>query len=115
MIIEEAEYKKAFMLHKRWAKHWLTNSAHRAHSSTIGMIEPATKTLRFIESIDNKDISFKTKFELLDRFLADQENCEKNNKRMGSDYYFECLQYNEKVINNITMGVPVNIPKMPRS
>ena len=87
MIVEEVEYRKAFMCHKRWAKHWLTHSAHRAHSSTLGMMEPADKSLKLIELIDTKDKSYKEKFELLDRFYNEQDRIEKSSKFMGSGYY----------------------------
>ncbi|WP_418809740.1 hypothetical protein, partial [Ruthenibacterium lactatiformans] len=44
----EDEYKKLFLYQKRWAKHWTTYSAHRAHSSTQWMREPAQETFDFI-------------------------------------------------------------------
>jgi len=115
MIVDEVEYRKAFIYERKWAKHWLTRSAHRAHSSTLCMMEPAAKTLRFIESIDNKDKSYKEKIELLDRFYDEQDHNERSSKSMGSSYYFDCLQFNKRVCSNILKGEPVNIPKMPRN
>lgn len=115
MIVDEVEYRKTFMFHRRWAKHWLTLSAHRAHSSTLNMKEPAVKTLKFIELIDNKDKSYKEKIELLDRFYDEQDHNEKSSKSMGSSYYFDGLQFNKRAYSNIVKGEPVNIPKMPRS
>lgn len=115
MIVEEVEYRKVFMSHKKWVKHWLTNSAHRAHSSTLCMMEPAAKTLKFIESIDNKDRSYKEKIELLDKFYNEQDQNEKSSKSIGSGFYFERLQYNKKVICNILKGEPFDSPKMPRN
>lgn len=115
MIVEEVEYKRAFMFHKRWVKHWLTYSAHRAHSSTLCMMEPAAKIFEFIELINNKDKTYKEKIELLDRFYNEQDHNEKNSKSMGSSYYFDCLQFNKKVFSSIVKGEPVNIPKMPRN
>lgn len=103
------------MLHRRWSKHWLAYSAHRAHSSTLGMKESAEKTLKFIESINDKSKSYKEKFELLDNFFIEQDRNEKSSKSMGSSFYFDCLQYDKKVFNNISKGEPVYIPKMPRN
>lgn len=114
MIVEEVEYGKSFKLHRKWAKHWITNSAHRAHSSTLCMKKPAAKTLEFIELIDNKEKSYKRKIELLDKFYNEQDYNEKNCECMESDYYFQCLQFNEKVFSNVEKGEPVIIPKMPR-
>lgn len=115
MIAEEVEYRKAFKFHRRYAKHWLTSSAHRAHSNTLCMKEPAAKTLEFIELIDTKDKSYKEKFELLDKFYKEKDLNERRCKSMGSGYYFQCMQYNKKVFNNIANGEPVIIYKMPRS
>lgn len=115
MINEEFEFRKAFMFHRKWAKHWLTYSAHRAHSSTLYMKEPAAKTLKFIEFIDNEDKSYKEKIELLDKFYNEQVQNEKSSKSMGSGYYFDCLQFSKRVHCNIGKGEPVTIPKMPRN
>jgi hypothetical protein len=115
MVVEEVEYRKVFMLNKRCVKHWLTNSAHRAYSSTLCMREPAAKTFEFIKSIDNKDKSYKEKIKLLDRFYNEQDHNEKSSMFMGSGYYFERLQFDKRAISNIAKGEPVIIPKMPRS
>lgn len=115
MIVEEVEYRKAFMFHRRWAKHWLINSAYRAHSSTLCMKEPAAKTMKFIESIDNKHKSYKEKIESLGRFYNEQDHNEKSSTSMGSGYYFDCLQFNKRVFSNIAKGDPVTIPTMPRN
>jgi hypothetical protein len=115
MIVDEVEYRKAFKYHRTWAKHWLTNSAHRAHSSTSFMSEPAAKTLKFIdELILNKNNSYKEKFELLDKFYNEEDHIVRSSKSMGNSYYFDSLQYNKRVFINIAKGEPVMIYKMPR-
>jgi hypothetical protein len=115
MLGLESEYKKLFGLNKRWAKHWLTNTAHRAHSSTLNLIEPAKKTLEFIESIDHQDGSYECKIKLLNEFYNERNSEEKHSDRMGSDYYFNCIQYIKRAISDIEKGIPIIIPKMPRS
>lgn len=114
MDFKEKEYRKAFMFYKRWANHWLTPSAHRAHSSTIGMKEPAQKTLDFINSIDTKEKSYKEKYEQLNAFYIEQEQIQKNSKYMGTSYYFDCLQYHKKINDSISEGESIIIPKISK-
>ena len=115
MFDTEAEYRKVFKLNKRWAKHWLTNTAHRAHSNTLSLIEPAEKSLAFIESINIQRMSYEDKITLLNEFYREKDNDEKRSGRMSSGYYANCMQYIKKAINSIEKESPVIIPKMPRS
>ena len=89
----EKEYRRIFLQQKKCAKHWLTPSAHRSQSSTIGMMGPARKTLQYIESLEVKKISNKEKLNSLQTFYEEQNQLENKQSRMGSDYYFNCIRY----------------------
>ena len=115
MIDEEKEYKKVFASNKKWAKHLTTYSAHRDHSSTQGMIEPAQKTLDFINSIDYGHVTYKEKCEIIRNFIMEMDNKEKNPKdRMGTSFYSNLLSYNEKQIKGIERGDSVEVLKVSR-
>jgi hypothetical protein len=115
MIDKEKEYSKVFKLLKRWAKHWLTNSAHRAHSSTIGLRVPSENTLDFINLLDNEKITYKDKVQKLHDFCSEQNKKEQSQKLMGTGYYLDCLKFIESKVKSIESGEPVSIPKMLKS
>ncbi len=112
MIDNEAEYKKILLVQGKWAKHWLTNSANRNHSNTIGLKQPANKTLEVINVIKDKDISYKEKVEKLIEFYTEEKQNAGNSKWSEADYYSECIGYIKRSINNIENGIPITIPKM---
>lgn len=111
MYEKETEYKKIFQFQKRWAKHWQTYSAHRSHSSTQGMIESAKETLNYIESIDTKEKTYKTKLELLDVFFDEQDRIERGSRGYDS-FYYDAKRFNERSYNSIAKSEPVFIPKL---
>lgn len=108
---KEIEYKEIFQFQKRWAKHWLTYSSHRAHSSTQGMIEPAKKTVAYIESIEFKEKTYRIKLELLDFFFDEQDHIERSSHSYNS-FYYEAKRFDERAYNSIANGEPVLIPKL---
>jgi hypothetical protein len=108
----ENEYKRAFRFQKRWAKHWTTMSAHRAHSSTQSMRDPAQITYDYIISIDTKGYTFKEKFELLNKFflIKNEEETKKQTSRNG--YYREAVGYNDIALRAIENGESVVVGKL---
>lgn len=111
MINKEVEYRKLFKLQRRWAKHWITTSAHRAHSSTLSMREPGNQSLNFINSINDKNVSFKEKNELLLKFYNEQnqkDNC-------FNSYYSDCIQLMRRLMKQIESEIPIEVPKISRS
>lgn len=114
-INKEKEYKKLFKHQKRWAKHWTTATAHRGHSSTIGMTEPANKTKEFIGILEEEDTTYKSRNEELLRFYIEEQDKEKKEHFLGIDYYFECIKFMKKLIFEIENGNEISVPLMPRS
>jgi hypothetical protein len=108
---KETQYRKVFLFQKRLAKHWQTHSAHRAHSSTQGMIEPAKRTLAYIELIDTEERTYKIKLELLDAFFDEQDSIGRGSCNYVS-YYSDAKSINKRSYNSINNGEPVFIPKL---
>ena len=79
----EDEYKKLFLYQKRWAKHWTTYSAHRAHSSTQWMREPAQETFDFICTLqkDMKQSPYSDKVIELYKFFCKKKLKKLNHKK----------------------------------
>lgn len=116
MINQEKEYRKVFLYHKRRAKHWITPSAHRAHSSTISSIKPAEKSLEFINKL-NEDSGkcFKEKVDTLIEFYDKENALELSNEIMGSRFYYGACKEIKRQKNEIESGKEATIHKMPRS
>ena len=116
-INKEKEYRKLFMYQKRWAKHWITATAHRAHSSTMFMTEPAKKTLEKINRIEeNKKITNYEKINLLIEFYRKMDEKEKQVKnRMYNHYYFDAYQYLKRENQKVERGEEATIYKMPKA
>lgn len=117
MIDKEKECKKLFLYQRKYAKHWLTPSAHRAHSSTTFMIDPANKTLEKISNLNKNDrLSFYEKIIVLMKFYIEMDTQEKQvSNRMYNRYYFECYRYLENEMKKIEKEEEVTIYKMPKS
>lgn len=116
MINEEKECRKVFFNHKRWAKHWTTPSAHRAHSSTISLIKPAEKTFEFINKLNvESGKRFKEKMDMLIEFYDKENALEGSQAFMGSSFYCDALQAIKKQKNEIESGKRATIFKMPKS
>ena len=116
VVNKEKEYRKLFMYQKRWAKHWITPSAHRAHSSTMFMIEPAKRTLKIIQKLENDKVSyFERVNKLIEFFYEMNQKEEQVQNRMYNGYYFECYQYLKKETNKVENGEKATIYKMPRA
>ena len=116
MINQEKEYRKVFNNHKRWAKHWTTSSAHRAHSSTTSLIKPADKTYEFINKLNlESEKSFKEKVEILIEFYDEENILERSRKLMGSGYYFNALQAIKAQKGEIESEKRATIFKMPKN
>ena len=111
----EDEYKKLFLYQKRWAKHWTTYSAHRAHSSTQWMWEPAQETFDFICTLqkDMKQSPYSDKvIELYNFFVKKTQEAESQKELWytnGYDYYCDCIRYIQTQLKNISSGIPVKI------
>lgn len=116
-INKEKEYRKLFMHQKRWAKHWITPTAHRAHSSTMFMTEPAYKSLETINSIEehNKLTNYEKVNMLIEFYKEMNEKEEQVKNRMYNCYYFDCYQYLKKEIQKVEKGEQATIYKMPRA
>ena len=117
VINREKEYRKLFLHQKRWAKHWTTSTAHRAHSSTMFMTEPANKTLKTINNIEEKNkLTNCEKVNLLIEFYIKMNEKEEQVKnRMYNCYYFDCYQYLKREIQKVERGEKATIYKMPRA
>ncbi len=116
MINEEKEYRKVFLNHKRWAKHWTTLSAHRAHSSTISLKKPAEKTFKFINNIDvESGKCSKEKVDILIEFYDKENVLERSQEFMGSDFYYEAWRAIIRQKSEIESGKEATIFKMPKS
>ena len=116
MIDEEKEYRKVFFNHKRWAKHWTTLSAHRAHSSTFSLINPAEKTFEFINKLNAESGKhFKEKVDMLIEFYDKENVLEGSQALMGSSFYCDALQAIKKQKSEIERGKESTIFKMPKS
>lgn len=116
VINKEKEYRKIFLYQKRWAKHWITPSAHRAHSSTMFMTEPAKKTLKIIEDLENNKLTNYERINKLKDFLKEMnEKEEQVQNRMYNCYYFDCYQYLTREIKKVERGDEATIYKMPRA
>ncbi len=116
IINKEKEYRKIFMYQKRWAKHWTTSTAHRAHSSTGFMTEAAYKTLEAINEIETKEVcNYEKLCKLMGFYIKKNEEEEKVNNRMYNCYYFNCCQYLKREMNKVEHGNKATIYKMPRA
>ena len=115
MINEEKEYRKVFLYHKRRAKHWITPSAHRAHSSTISLRDPADKTLKYINDLDAEfEKSSKEKVDMLMEFYDKESALEHSQKIIGPKYYYDAHREIKRQKNEIESGKEATIYKMPR-
>lgn len=116
MINEEKEYRKVFLNHKRWAKHWTTPSAHRAHTSTISLTEPAEKTLKYINNIDvESGKCSKEKVDMLIEFYDNENVLERSREFMRSGFYYEAWREINRQKSEIESGKEATIFKMPKS
>lgn len=115
VLSKEKEYKKLFNFEKRWAKHWLTPSAHRAHSSTISLQKPAQKTLDFILAIEQEQTSYADKVNRLLEFYHQGDAEERQSHMMGSGYYHDSSSFTQKKKTEIEIGQVIELRHMPRS
>lgn len=116
MLNEEKEYRKVFFNHKRWAKHWTTPSAHRAHSSTINFIKPAEKTFEFINKLNvESEKHFMEKVNMLIEFYDKENTLERSQGFIGSSFYGDAWRAIKKQKKKIESGKEATIFKMPKS
>lgn len=90
----DKEYRKIFLNQKKWAKHWTTRSAHRAHSSTQTMAKPAQKALEYIESIQKLKITDKERVMLLFDYYDKNKNFQFDNSNNGLEHQIKMLEEN---------------------
>lgn len=114
MININKEYHKLWLYEKRYAKHWISPSAHRSHSSTTFMIKPAKLTLDKIDELNEQKLTDEEKLNLLIVFYEKQNHKElnSNDQRFPNSYYMDALQYLNREIKKIKQGEEVYIPKL---
>lgn len=106
---KEVEYKKVLHFYIKWAKHWTANSTR----NTSGMNKQSKETLEFINCIQEKEIAFKEKNELLSEFFYN--NYKKAQESMDfSSYYHDCYNGIRSFITDIENEKTIKIPKVSR-
>lgn len=109
------EFKRLLMHQKKWAKHWLTPTAHRAHSSTCGLHGPAQLTLDFICSMENDANSDEFKIRKLLEFYETSEKVARSNRMMGFGFYHDAASFVRANIIEIEAGGIPLLPHMPKA